>query len=80
MTGKNEKIEASIPGKFSVYNSLGAIAACSYFGVNANEIRTALKDLKVLGRSELVPNKLGLSILIDYAHTPSQFRKYFTFC
>lgn len=69
--GKPEKIEASIPGKFSVYNSLGAIAACSYFGVTADEIRLALKDLKVLGRSELVPNKLGLSIMIDYAHTPS---------
>ena len=69
--GKNEQIEASIPGRFSVYNSLGAIAACSYFDVTADEIRSALKDLKVLGRSELVPNKLGLSIMIDYAHTPS---------
>lgn len=69
--GKEEKIEASIPGRFSVYNSLGAISACSYFGVTADEIRLALKDLKVLGRSELVPNKLGLSIMIDYAHTPS---------
>ena len=69
--GKDEQIEASIPGRFSVYNSLGAIAACSYFGVTADEIRGALKDLKVLGRSELVPNKLGLSIMIDYAHTPS---------
>ena len=69
--GKEEKIEACIPGKFSVYNASGAIAVCSYFGVEADEIREALKDLKVLGRSELVPNKLGLSILIDYAHTPS---------
>lgn len=69
--GKNEQIEASIPGRFSVYNALGAIAAASYFNVTADEIRNALKDLKVLGRSELVPNKLGLSILIDYAHTPS---------
>ena len=69
--GKEEKIEASIPGRFSVYNALGAITACSHFGVTADEIRIALKDLKVLGRSELVPNKLGLSIMIDYAHTPS---------
>ena len=69
--GKEEKIEASIPGRFSVYNALGAISAASHFGVTADEIRLALKDLKVLGRSELVPNKLGLSILIDYAHTPS---------
>ena len=69
--GKKENIEASIPGRFSVYNSLGAIAVSSYFGVTPDEMRQALKDLKVLGRSELVPNKLGLTIMIDYAHTPS---------
>lgn len=66
-----EKIEACIPGKFSVYNAAGAIAVCSYFDVTADEIRNALKNLRVLGRSELVPNKLGLTIMIDYAHTPS---------
>lgn len=69
--GKEEKIEAAIPGRFSIYNAAGAIAVCSYFGVTADEIRNALKDLRVLGRSELVPNKLGLTIMIDYAHTPS---------
>lgn len=75
---KKEKIEAAIPGKFSVYNALGAITAASYFGVTANEIRLALKDLKVLGRSELVPNKLGLTIMIDYAHTPSSLESILT--
>lgn len=69
--GKEERIEASIPGRFSIYNAIGAIAVSSYFNVTADEIRSALKNLKVLGRSELVPNKLGLTILIDYAHTPS---------
>lgn len=69
--GKEERIEASIPGRFSIYNATGAIAVSSYFNVTADEIRSALKNLKVLGRSELVPNKLGLTILIDYAHTPS---------
>ena len=34
-------------------------------------MRASFKNLKVLGRNELVPNKLGLTILIDYAHTPS---------
>ncbi len=76
--GKEEKIEACIPGKFSVYNASGAIAVCSYFKVTADEIRAALKDLKVLGRSELVPNKLGLTIMIDYAHTPSSLESILT--
>jgi len=76
--GNFEKVEAAIPGKFSVYNALGAIATCSYFDVTAEEIRLALKNLKVLGRSELVPNKLGLTILIDYAHTPSSLESILT--
>lgn len=76
--GVEEKIEACIPGKFSVYNAAGAIAVCSYFDVTADEIRNALKDLRVLGRSELVPNKLGLTIMIDYAHTPSSLESILT--
>lgn len=76
--GQKEQIEAAIPGKFSVYNALGAISACSYFDVTADEIRAALKDLRVLGRSELVPNKLGLTIMIDYAHTPSSLESILT--
>lgn len=75
---KTERIEATIPGKFSIYNALGAITACSYFDVTADEIRAALKNLKVLGRSELVPNKLGLTIMIDYAHTPSSLESILT--
>ncbi len=72
--GKDEKFEVPIPGKFSVYNSLGAISVAHEFGVTPDEMRTALKDLRVLGRNELVPNKLGLTILIDYAHTPSSLQ------
>ena len=73
-----ERIEASIPGRFSIYNAVGAIAVASYFDVTADEIRKALKNLKVLGRSELVPNKLGLTIMIDYAHTPSSLESILT--
>ena len=54
-----------------VYNALGAISVATYFDVTADEIRTALKHVRVFGRSELVPNRLGLTIMIDYAHTPS---------
>ncbi len=75
---QKERIEAAIPGKFSVYNALGAISAASYFDVSANNIRKALKDLKVLGRSELVPNPLGITIMIDYAHTPSSLESILT--
>lgn len=73
-----EHITACIPGKFSVYNASGAIAVASHFNVEPDNIREALKDLRVLGRSELVPNKLGLTIMIDYAHTPSSLESILT--
>lgn len=68
---KELPVHISIPGKYMVYNALGAIAIASTLGVSNEAIQVGLKDVRVFGRSELVPNKLGLTILIDYAHTPS---------
>ena len=71
---KNEKeddITVSIPGEYMVMNALGAISISSYFGATVEDFKKGLSDVKVFGRSEMVPNKLGLTIMIDYAHTPS---------
>lgn len=67
---RNERVKTGIPGRFSVYNSLAAISVALRFGVNADEIKEALLEVKVPGRSELVPNKKELTIMIDYAHSP----------
>ncbi len=67
---RNERIKIDIPGRFSVYNSLAAIAITTKLGCGAEEIKSALLDLKVPGRSELVENKKELTIMIDYAHSP----------
>ena len=72
---KNERVKVSIPGRFSVYNSLAAIAVAMQFGCNSEEIKGALENIRVPGRSELVDNKLGLTIMIDYAHTPESIEK-----
>ena len=69
INGKNERIKVNIPGRFSVYNSLAAIAVCEYLGVSTENIKEALESVKVSGRSELVQNKAELAIMIDYAHT-----------
>ena len=66
-----DKVTVSIPGKYMAYNALGAIAVSRYFGVAIDSIKSALNPFSVFGRSELVPNKLGYTIMIDYAHTPS---------
>lgn len=58
----------NIPGKFSIYNSLSAIAVASEMGVDMDSIAAALKEIKVRGRVELVPISDAFTILIDYAH------------
>lgn len=67
---KNERIKTCIPGRFSVYNSLAAICVAEKLGANAEQIKEALEEVRVPGRSELVNNKKELTIMIDYAHSP----------
>lgn len=71
MNNVEEPVRISIPGEYMVYNALGAIGVAANFDVDIQQIRTGLDNFKVFGRSEMVPNKLGLTIMIDYAHTPS---------
>ena len=48
-------VEVNVPGKFSVYNSLTAIAICHHFGVSVEEIKKAMLHVSVKGRIEIVP-------------------------
>ncbi|MBQ9632558.1 MAG: UDP-N-acetylmuramoyl-L-alanyl-D-glutamate--2,6-diaminopimelate ligase, partial [Lachnospiraceae bacterium] len=57
-----------LPGRFSVYNSLTAIAICHYFGVEAATMQKALSKVSVKGRIEPVPISEHFTVLIDYAH------------
>ncbi len=61
-------ILVNIPGQFSVYNSLTAIAICRHFQIEAEVIRESLMDIRVKGRSEMVPISERYTLMIDYAH------------
>ena len=64
----NFEVEIDIPGKFSVYNSLAAIAICRHFNVSPENIKRALKEAKVKGRIEMVKVSDEFTLMIDYAH------------
>lgn len=64
----NFDVEIDIPGKFSVYNSLTAIAICRHFNVAIEDIKEALKQAKVKGRIEMVKVSDAFTLMIDYAH------------
>lgn len=69
INNKNERIKINIPGRFSVYNALAAISIALEFKATTEKIKEGLENISVPGRSELVPNKQELAIMIDYAHT-----------
>ena len=62
------EVTTDIPGKFSVYNSLCAIAVCRHFGVTKEQMQSALADVKVKGRVEMVKVSDDFILMIDYAH------------
>lgn len=64
----NFEVEVNVPGSFSVYNSLTAIAICNYFGVGIDKIKDAMLHVSVKGRIEIVPVTKRYTLMIDYAH------------
>ena len=68
-TGVKElSVDVAIPGRFSVYNALAAIAVCRHFDITDADILKGLESVKVKGRVEAVPMPGNYTLLIDYAH------------
>lgn len=65
---ENLSINVPIPGRFSVYNALAAIAVTRHFDISKEDIIKGLNSVQVKGRVEAVPVPGNYTILIDYAH------------
>lgn len=75
MAGERYDFYLPIPGRFSVYNALGAIGAVHALGVPMTTIQASIKVLKTVpGRIESVPNDHNLQVMVDYAHTPDSLQ------
>lgn len=70
----DENYTVSIPGLFSVYNALAAIAVCSGYGIAPEVMREALAAMKVKGRVETIQADTPYRIIIDYAHNAFSLR------
>ena len=71
-------VEVNVPGSFSVYNSLTAIAICHHFNVVEEKIKQALLHVNVKGRIELVPVSERYTLMIDYAHNAMSLESLLT--
>lgn len=77
--GKSFEVTINTPGKFSVYNTLAAIAACHRSGLAIEDIIEAIKKIEgVKGRFEHVQNIKGILTIVDYAHTPDGLENILT--
>lgn len=61
-------VELIMPGRFSVYNSLCAIAVSRHFKVDDELLLKALREVTVEGRVEPVRVSENFDVMIDYAH------------
>lgn len=66
-----QTITIPIPGKYTVYNAIAAIAVTSMFSCQMEDVLKGLATVKVPGRSEIVQIGKSFAVLIDYAHNPS---------
>lgn len=71
-------VEIDVPGKFSVYNSLTAIAICRHFNADIQTIQEALKVARVKGRIEMIKVSDEFTLMIDYAHNAMSLESLLT--
>ncbi len=58
-------------GQFNVYNMLAAFAAAYASGIPEEQIIASLEKVTgVKGRFQAVPSHTGVSVIVDYSHTP----------
>jgi UDP-N-acetylmuramoyl-L-alanyl-D-glutamate--2,6-diaminopimelate ligase len=69
------QIESPLTGRVNVYNLLAACCAALARGLSLGQIADGVKNLKqVPGRFQTVPNELGVTVVVDYAHTDDALR------
>ena len=71
------KVKSSIPGRFTVMNTLQAASCALALGIDCRSIQDALRHMRGIdGRFERVKLCTGadFSVFIDYAHTPDALR------
>ncbi len=75
---KSFPVSFAIPGRFSVQNSMAAVAACNALGLDLGKCVEALLTFNgVRGRSEVVYSG-KITVLCDYAHTADALEKFLT--
>ena len=77
--GKLSRVYLPIPGGFSIYNALAALAAGLCLGLELEDMARVMPSVRgVKGRVEVVPVPRAYTVIIDYAHTPNALENILT--
>ena len=68
-------VRVSVPGKFSVYNSLCAVTLAGMLGADVSAA-AALSEIALKGRMELVSANDVYKVIIDYAHNTDEMNMF----
>ncbi len=68
--GAAYEVEVGLPGRFNAANALGAWAALRAAGVLPQALATAMADVRVPGRMEIIDEGQPFTAIVDYAHSP----------
>tara|TARA_R110001592_G_scaffold363371_1_gene685661 strand:- start:283211 stop:284701 length:1491 start_codon:yes stop_codon:yes gene_type:complete len=65
------RFSSPLPGEYNLANLAAAVTAVVLAGEDLLAVLAAVSRLRpVPGRMQLIPNALGLQVVVDYAHTP----------
>ncbi len=77
--GQLSRVYLPIPGGFSIYNALAALAAGLCLGLELEDMARVMPSVRgVKGRVEVVPVPRAYTVIIDYAHTPNALENILT--
>ncbi|HYA28972.1 MAG TPA: UDP-N-acetylmuramoyl-L-alanyl-D-glutamate--2,6-diaminopimelate ligase, partial [Acidobacteriota bacterium] len=70
------RFDSPLIGTANLQNILGAVGVGCALGLAVDAVSEGIRHLKAVpGRVEKVPNPFGLTVLVDYAHTPDALEK-----
>ena len=66
-----EKLETKLIGDFNMYNVLAVYAALMLLGIDKEKVKEQIKNvLPPKGRFDYFKSSSGVTVIVDYAHTP----------
>lgn len=78
--GKRYPVRTNLCAKYNIYNLLGAIAAMHEMGMEIEDMLPRLEKIsQVDGRMELIDKGQDFTVIVDYAHTPDGYVKFFDY-